>query len=351
MKNINSPSKTETRLGQAVRPVPAFVSGIIAGSIITVYGTLTNVNLFKYIGSNSRDILAFYKDLFGISQSYIPSNPGIKGYFEKLNIRVDPTDFKVSALPNSVCDQMLREGDRIQVKALSESSSKNVKFHNLEKRIQTLVEEGTGTLEIKSIEEKTVILDIDLLSDQPSCIRKTPKIQQLETLLQDKKWQSADAKTYEVLLDIADRETEGNLDRNAIKNLNCSDLKIVNDLWSENSGSRFGLNIQQQIYTDTGNSLDETLIKKYDPNLYIQFSDLVRWIHTQADNKETWKSNNQLLYALEAPRGHLPRLNQLEDGMETEPAYQLISPNSLKVTSPEIEARNLFYARIQACEL
>jgi hypothetical protein len=351
MKNLNSPSKTETRLGQAVRPFPAFVSGIIAGSIITVYGTLTNVNLFKYIGSNSQDILAFYKDLFGVSKAYVPTRPGVKGYFEKLNIRVDPTDFKVSALPNSICDQMLREGDRIQVQPLSESSSENYNFQSVEEKIKTLLEVGTGTLEIQSIEEETVLIDIDLLSDQPSCIRKTPKIKQLETLLQDKKWQEADAKTYEVLLDIADRETEGNLDRNTIKNLNCSDLKIVDNLWSENSGSRFGLNIQQQIYSDTGNSLDETLIKKYDPNLYIQFSDLVRWIHTQEDNKETWKSNNQLFYALEAPRGHLPRLNRLEDGMETEPAYQLISPNSLKVTSQEIEARSLFYARIQACDL
>lgn len=351
MKNLNSSSKTETRLGQAVRPVPAFVSGIIAGSIITVYGTLTNVNLFKYIGSNSRDIVAFYKDLLGFSKAYIPSSSGIKGYFEKLNIRVDQSDFKITALPNSICDQMVREGDRIQVQEVSESSSEDSQLQNIEEKVKTIVEEGTGTLEIKSIEEETVILDIELLSNPPSCIRKTPKIQQLETLLQEKKWQSADSKTYEVLLDIANRETEGNLDRNAIKNLNCSDLEIVDNLWLENSGSRFGLEIQQEIYTETGNSLDENLIKKYDPNLYIQFSDLVRWIHTQEDNKESWKSNDQLIYALEAPKGHLPRLKQLEDGMETEPAYQLISPNSLKVTSQEIEARNLFYGRIQACDL
>jgi hypothetical protein len=176
-------------------------------------------------------------------------------------------------------------------------------------------------------------------------------MQQLEKLLQEKKWQSADEQTYKVLLDIANRNAEGNLDRSSIKNLNCSDLQTVNQLWSEKSASRFGLKIQQEIYTEIGNNLEEEFIKQYDPNLYIQFSDLVRWIQTQEDSKETWKSNDQLLYSLDAPKGHLPRLNRLEDGMEQEPGYQLISPNSLKLTSQEIEARNLFYARIQACEL
>jgi hypothetical protein len=351
MKNINSSSKTETRLGQAVKPVPAFISGIIAGSIITVYGTLTNVNLFKYIGANSRDILGFYRDLFGISNNSIPSNQDLNGYFGKLNIRVDPVDLKINALPSSVCDQAIREGDQIKRTIPSESATGTSEFKRIADKIDTIVEKGTGTLEVKGIEDETVLIEINLLSEKQNCRRKTPEIQQLEKLLQDKEWQSADEKTYEVLLDIANRNAEGNLDRSSIQNLNCSDLATVNQLWYENSGSRFGLKVQQGIYTEIGNSLEEDLIKKYDPNLYIQFSDLVRWIQTQENSQESWKSNNQLIYSLDAPKGHLPRINRLEDGMEQEPGYQLISPNSLKLTSQEIEARNLFYARIQACEL
>jgi hypothetical protein len=351
MKNINSSSKTETRLGQAFKPVPAFVSGIIAGSIITVYGTLTNVNLLKYIGSNSRDILGFYRDLFDISNTSLASNQDINGYFGKLNIRVDPVDLKINALPGSICHQMIREGDKIRRTPSSEAGQDPSEFNKIAEKIKTIVDKGSGTLEVQSIEDETVLIEIDLLSEKQNCRRKIPEMQQLEKLLQEKKWQSADEQTYKVLLDIANRNAEGNLDRSSIKNLNCSDLQTVNQLWSEKSASRFGLKIQQEIYTEIGNNLEEEFIKQYDPNLYIQFSDLVRWIQTQEDSKETWKSNDQLLYSLDAPKGHLPRLNRLEDGMEQEPGYQLISPNSLKLTSQEIEARNLFYARIQACEL
>ncbi|MGB3534785.1 MAG: GUN4 domain-containing protein [Microcoleaceae cyanobacterium] len=351
MKNINSSSKTETRLGQAAKPLPIFISGIVAGSIITVYGTLTNVNLFKYIGSNSQDIVAFYRDLLGISRNDIPSDQGLTSYFSQLNIRVDPTDFKVNALPSSICDQVIREGDRIQVQTPPESNQEASQSKMIENKIQTIIEEGVGTLQVQSIEDEQVLIEIDLLAEEPSCRRKIPKIQQLETFLKEKKWQSADQVTYDILLDLANRVTEKKLDRNAIQTLNCSDLKTIDHLWVENSGGRFGLNIQQEIYTEIGNSVDEDLIKKYDPNLYIQFSDFVRWIHTQEEGQETWKSNDQLIYSLEAPKGHLPRINRLEDGVEEESGYQIISPNSLKVTSQEMEARNLFYGRIQACEL
>jgi hypothetical protein len=351
MKNINSSSKTETRLGQAVRPVPAFISGIIAGSILTVYGTLTHVNLFNYIGSNSRDIIGFYRDLLGLPHPVVSNNQELKGYFEKLNIRVDPVDLRINALPSSICAQMIREGDKIRGNTPSAVSQKSFDFDEIAGKIKTIIDKGTGTLEIQSIQDETVLIEIDLLSKKQNCRRKTPKIQQLEKLLQEKKWQSADEKTYEVLLDIANRQAEGNLDRSSIQSLNCSDLTTVNQLWSENSASRFGFKVQQEIYTEIGNNLEADFLKKYDPNLYIQFSDLVRWIQTQEDSQETWKSNNQLIYSLDAPKGHLPRINRLEDGMEQEPGYQLISPNSLKLTSQEIEARNLFYARIKACEL
>ena len=230
MKNINSSAKTETRLGQAFKPIPAFVSGIIAGSIVTVYGTLTNVNLFKYIGSNSQDIIEFYRDLLSLSRASIISNQGLNGYFEKLNIRVDPIDFKVDALPSSICHQVIRVGDRINLKASSESGKETVEFEKFEKKVEGIIEKGTGSLAVESVEDETVLIEIDLLTDQPECRRKTPKIQQLEKLLEEKKWQTADEKTYEILLDLANREAEENLDRSAINNLNCSDLKTINQI-------------------------------------------------------------------------------------------------------------------------
>jgi len=40
-----------------------------------------------------------------------------------------------------------------------------------------------------------------------------------------------------------------------------------------------------------------------------------------------------MTFSLEAPEGHLPRLNQLAKGMKMESNYQLISPNNLPLSS------------------
>ncbi len=351
MKNTNSSSKIETRLGQAFKPFPAFISGIIAGSIFTVYGTLNNVNLFKYIEANGRDIIDFYGDLFGVSRDNIKLEDQRYGYFEKLNIRVNPNNLKIDALQGSVCEQAIFEGDELRVSLPPDASQKVDKFKIAEQKINDILEKRTGKIVINSVKDEAVLLEINFLSEKPSCRRKTPDIQQLEQLLKEGKWQSADQKTYDILLKVANRKTEGNLNREALKNFSCSELETLNQLWSENSGGRFGFQIQQEIYSEIGNSLDQGLLTKYDPDLYIQFNDLVRWIETQPNSKETWKPNDKLLYSLDAPRGHLPRLSQLEDGLELERGYQLISPNALKLSSQEIEARNLFYARIKACDL
>ena len=104
---------------------------------------------------------------------------------------------------------------------------------------------------------------------------------------------------------------------------------------------------------ETGNEVSQENIRKYDLDSYIHFIDLVRWIETGSeDGKESWKPYENLTFSLEAPEGHLPRLNLLEQGLETEESgYELNSPNSLSLTTQEIKARNLFFSRVEACEL
>ncbi|WP_413161073.1 GUN4 domain-containing protein [Capilliphycus salinus ALCB114379] len=350
MKNTRFSEKTETTIRQIFKPLPAFLSGMILGSIFTVYGTLTHVNLFNYLDSNNQNVINFYGELFGFSNGYIQQKKKFRGYIDALEMTVNPETLNLYALPNSFCENAIQEGDKIRVLVASDPAQKNT-FESVQEQIDKIIKDGVGTLEIININQEPAAIDINLLTAEKTCIRKPQEIQQLEKLLQERKWKEADLKTYEVMLKVSNRKAEGDLDRESIENFPCSDLQAIDQLWRRYSGEQFGLSIQKQIYQETGNILTEEHLRKYDPDAYIHFNDLVRWIETGDDGKEIWKPYDQLTFSLDAPLGHLPRLEKLETGMEKELTYQFISPNSLPLTSQEIQARNLLFSRLEACQL
>lgn len=353
MKNTNSTEKTETIFGQIFRPVPVFVSGIFLGSIVTVYGTLTHVNLFNYLGSNNKDIIEFYQELLGFSDDYFNNKHQFKGYVEELNITVNPDNFKLYALQNSLCENAILEGDKLLIPAQPEEKAgdKDDRFEIVKKQIDKIINDGVGTLEVVNINNEPASIEINLLTPERTCIRKPKEIKDLEKMLQERKWKEADLKTYDVMLKVTNRKAEGYLDSESIQNFPCSYLETLDQLWTRYSGGQFGFTVQKEIYKETGNKLTEDHLRKYDPDAYIHFNDLVRWIETGNNGKESWKPYDQLTFSLDAPKGHLPRLERLEAGMEKQPSYQLISPNSLPLTSQEIQARNFLFSRVEICEL
>ncbi|MEB3277307.1 MAG: GUN4 domain-containing protein [Lyngbya sp.] len=320
------------------------------GSIATVYGTLTHVDLLNYLESNNKDIVEFYGELFGFSNDYLRQRKQFRGYIEEINITVNPENLKLYSLPNSLCENAINEGDTLQVAAASEQQETN-RFENFKKKIEKIVNDGVGTLEIININGEPISIEINLLTPERTCIRKPEEIKQLEKLLQERKWKEADLKTYEVMLKVTNSKADGYLEGESIRNFPCSYLETIDRLWTRYSGEQFGLSVQKKIYKETGNKLTEDHLRKYDPDAYIHFNDLVRWIETGDDGKESWRPYDQLTFSLDAPSGHLPRLEKLAAGMEKEPSYQLISPNSLPLTSQEILARNFLFSRVEACEL
>lgn len=350
MKNTNISEKTETIIRQIFKPLPVFVSGMLLGSIVTVYGTLTQVDLFNYLESNNKDIIEFYGELFGLSNEYIRQRKEFRGYVEEINLTVNPNNLKLYALPNSFCENAIQEGDQIQVAVPPDNPDKN-RFEIFQAQMEKILEDGVGTLEVVNINNEPAAIEINLLTAERTCIRKPIELQELEKLLGERNWKQADLKTYDVMLKVTDRKSEGVLNSESIRNFPCSYLETIDRLWTRYSGEQFGLSIQKEIYKETGNKLTEDHLRKYDPDAYIHFNDLVRWIETGDDGKESWRPYDQLNFSLEAPAGHLPRLEKLEAGMEKEPSYQLISPNSLPLTSQEIQARNFLFSRLEACEL
>ncbi|NEQ39263.1 MAG: protein kinase [Okeania sp. SIO3I5] len=119
---------------------------------------------------------------------------------------------------------------------------------------------------------------------------------QLEVLLAEGKWEEADRKTEKIMLQVANRESEGWLEKAAIYNFSCSDLKRIDQLWVENSNEHFGFSVQKSIYLDTGNKLGS-----YKKEFYERFGEEVGW----RKNGE-WLTYPELVFSLNSPKGHLP---------------------------------------------
>jgi hypothetical protein len=355
MKNPRLPARSDTLIGKFIDQFPTFAFGFITGSLITVYGTLTQINFLNYL-NNDQNILKFYRELLGFSQPPLEQNRQYRGYIEKLNISINPNSLNIYVLPKSICEGAILEGDKVKrlpsVKVIGkQNSDRNTEFNGFKQRMNQIISDGFGYIEVVSSEDELAVIDINLLSEEQSCVRKPKYIQELEKLLEQKNWKEADQKTNQVLVKITNRESVGYLDEDSIKKISCSYLRTIDQLWKKYSGGLFGFSVQKRIFLETDNQLKDEALARYDPNAYIHFTDLVRWIESGEDGKEKWKTYDKMTFSLEAPEGHLPRLNQLEKGMKMQLNYQLMSPNSLSLSSQEIKARTLFFTQVDNCKL
>jgi eukaryotic-like serine/threonine-protein kinase len=97
-----------------------------------------------------------------------------------------------------------------------------------------------------------------------------PNYAQLETYLQNKQWQQADAETDKLLLKIAGEKSA--LDAQSSQQISCKSLQKIDRLWLENSDGRFGFTPQKEAYLATGNDFDD-----YVESTYEAFGDRLSW--------------------------------------------------------------------------
>ena len=101
--------------------------------------------------------------------------------------------------------------------------------------------------------------------------------QQLEEYLENQQWYEADHETWKLMLKITNREEEGYLGLENIKNFPCEDLLTLDRLWVEYSkkhGFEFGFSVQKQIYVECGGKLD---FSDPSPKTWNQFCDRTAW--------------------------------------------------------------------------
>ena len=114
----------------------------------------------------------------------------------------------------------------------------------------------------------------------------------LRDLLVARKFKDADQETTRLMLWVACREKEGWLDPESIDEFPCEDLRTIDQLWVQNSNGRFGFSVQKEIYNQVGKDFDK-------------FADQVDW-----SVAGKWKSQEELIFEMRAPKGHLPYLSR-----------------------------------------
>jgi hypothetical protein len=103
------------------------------------------------------------------------------------------------------------------------------------------------------------------------------KYQKLDNLLASQKWLEADCLTREIILKIANRTSQGSLDKESIKAFPCEDLQAIDHLWVHHSKSKFGFSVQKKLWIDCGG-----MIGVYDYTAFKKFGAKVGW-YSQAD--------------------------------------------------------------------
>lgn len=124
---------------------------------------------------------------------------------------------------------------------------------------------------------------------------------QLRDLLAEGKWKEADLETLQVMLQAADRVSEGWLDTESIESFSCTDLRTIDQLWSTASGGRFGFGVQAEIFTS--DAVGGSPGQGYDVEIWRKLADQVGWHVNQ-----NYLSYDELTFSLDAVRGHLPAL-------------------------------------------
>jgi predicted NACHT family NTPase len=116
-------------------------------------------------------------------------------------------------------------------------------------------------------------------------------------------WQKADEETVKLMLEIAARKGRKSLNSQNIKKFTCEDLRIIDQLWVYASKGHFGFSVQKSIYQSLGGTGED------DDKIWTAFVDHIGWTREGGE----WLECEGLIYDMNAPKGHLPVLNNEEN--------------------------------------
>ncbi|MFM6367812.1 MAG: GUN4 domain-containing protein, partial [Dolichospermum sp.] len=128
----------------------------------------------------------------------------------------------------------------------------------------------------------------------------TNQYENLQQFLGEQKWKDADQITTQILLAVAQREKQKYLDDEAVENLSCEDLCIIDNLWLTYSNHKFGFSVQLSVYKElvaTGRyNSNMKLLTAFDSRLDWDRGGVLRFVEGYPDG---------ILYNISARKGHL----------------------------------------------
>ena len=133
----------------------------------------------------------------------------------------------------------------------------------------------------------------------------------LGALLLKQEWRAADAETRRLLIEDVDVGGYTGVDADEASRIDCGLLSSIDTRWSEASGGRFGLRVQEGVLAETnakGFSSNET---------WREFGREVGWVHGRE-----WITSADVDYSIEAPVGHLPYIPGIGTAVTTGRVYE-----------------------------
>jgi eukaryotic-like serine/threonine-protein kinase len=120
---------------------------------------------------------------------------------------------------------------------------------------------------------------------------------QLQNLLATGRWQDADEETRLLILQAGELPNDADITEQTFLKFPLPVLSVLDQLWRQHSGDRFGFSVQSQIWRQIGG---------WDPDAnydtWLHFGKRVGWL------QGCWLSPHALTFNLHAPVGHLPAL-------------------------------------------
>lgn len=127
----------------------------------------------------------------------------------------------------------------------------------------------------------------------------TPQFAVLKQFLADGEWEEADNEHRRLLIELAGPEAVARdyVWPTEIGKISEADMKMLDDLWLNYSGGKFGFSVQRKLWTSTKGN-------------WVDFFDKINWFKGENKDYRSW-AQKDFIYSLDAERGHLPLTSAL----------------------------------------
>lgn len=143
---------------------------------------------------------------------------------------------------------------------------------------------------------------VTYLEEKLKLVSDLDRYGKLQSLLMAGKFKEADLETTAVILDSVNKSRD-DLTPDDMTKFPCNILKVIDRLWQDSSGDRFGFSKQLAIYQEVGGSI-ETL-RAQNTQILEKYGDQVGW---RKDGKWQGNTYDNWDFSLSAPVGCFPAI-------------------------------------------